>query len=79
VNRSLQSLRNDRVLHFDHGEAFIPVWSALEDMAGFDKGYLDAGPPARFADRGYSVLTEDRSNGSDRTARDEGMSQTAED
>jgi CRP-like cAMP-binding protein len=48
VNRSLMSLRQDGVLRFEHGTAFIPSWSALVKVAGFDRDYLETRRPLRF-------------------------------
>jgi CRP-like cAMP-binding protein len=47
VNRSLTSLRQDGALRFEHGEAFIPRFSALASVAGFDGAYLHD-QPLRF-------------------------------
>jgi CRP-like cAMP-binding protein len=49
VNRSVQSLRHDKVLGFEHGEATIPNWDALVNIAGFDGAYLRVGEPDRLA------------------------------
>ena len=49
VNRSVMSLRQRGVLRFGHGQATIPCWKALVDVAGFDQSYLETDRPLRFA------------------------------
>lgn len=47
VNRSLQSLRRQGVLNFEHGTAQVPDWKAFAEVAGFDRAYLEAETPMR--------------------------------
>lgn len=47
VNRSIQALRQERLLQFERGAVTIPDWLALSNVAGFDAAYLHAGSPAR--------------------------------
>jgi CRP-like cAMP-binding protein len=49
VNRSIQSLRREELLRFEHGEVYIPNWLALVKVAGFDSAYLEDEGPRRFA------------------------------
>nr|WP_245216020.1 Crp/Fnr family transcriptional regulator [Pararoseomonas baculiformis] len=46
VNRVLQDLRRDELIHWRRNTITVLNWKALEDLAGFDPGYLHIRPPA---------------------------------
>jgi CRP-like cAMP-binding protein len=51
VNRSLQSLRKDGLLRFEHGKVVIPDWQAMVRAGDFDGSYLESEKPLRFLHR----------------------------
>jgi CRP-like cAMP-binding protein len=51
VNRSLQALRKDGLLKFEHGKVVIPDWQAMITAGDFDGSYLESETPLRFLHR----------------------------
>jgi CRP-like cAMP-binding protein len=51
VNRSLQALRKDGLLRFEHGKVVIPDWQAMLRAGDFDGSYLETEKPLRFLHR----------------------------
>jgi CRP-like cAMP-binding protein len=51
VNRSLQALRKDGLLRFEHGKVVIPDWQAMVRAGDFDGSYLETEKPLRFLHR----------------------------
>lgn len=52
INRTLQTLRNDGLLHSDGQVHTIVDWKRLRDLADFNPAYLHLLPSAKLADAG---------------------------